>query len=189
MQNDKYYVQQIKNRVTMPDVIARYGFKRGRDGRIPCPFHRGEDNNLSCKADFFKCFVCGASGDVITFVQKYHGLSFSDTLAQIDADFHLGLQVGENLSERERLYRAKQMFEAKKEREKENAERKKLEEAYHKAYDELARLDRQLIDYRPSEDDVETHPLYAEALAGLEIARYELDCAERELFDYERRNN
>ncbi len=185
MLNKNYYSTEIKNRVTMPDVVARYGFKVGHNRRIPCPFHNGEDDNLGYKADFFKCFVCGVSGDVITFVQKYHGLSFSDTLVRMDKDFHLGLGVGEYLCERERLYRAQKAFEEKQERKLKKMSRDRVEKAYHDTYDEFARLDRQMIDYRPKSEEEELHPKFLEALQKIETARYMLACAEEEVYLYE----
>lgn len=185
MSSNKYYSNEIKNRVTMPDVVTRYGFKVGQNRRIPCPFHNGEDYNLGYKADFFKCFVCGVSGDVITFVQKYHGLSFSDTLVRMDEDFHLGLGVGEYLRERERLYQAQKAFEARHERKLKKMSRDRVEKAYHDAYDEFARLDRQMIDYRPKSEEEEPHPKFLEALQKIETARYMLACAEEEVYLYE----
>ena len=189
MANNKYYADEIKRRVTMHDVITRYGFKADRHKRIPCPFHNGEDNNLGYKSDFFKCFVCGVSGDVITFVQKYYDLSFNDTLARMDEDFALGFQIGRDLRESERRAIAKRAFEAKMERKKKQMARERLDKAYHDAYDELARLDRQLMEHKPRDGDEEIHPLYLEALQGIETARYRLERAEEEIYNYEQRNN
>lgn len=189
MKNNTYYVDEIKDRITMHDVLTRYGFKVGRDKRIPCPFHNGKDKNLGYKPNFFKCFVCGASGDVITFVQKYHGLSFTDTLVKIDNDFALGLGIGNELQERERLALAKKSFEAKLERKKRQMAHERLEKAYHDAYDELARLDRQQMQYRPKSDDDVVHPLFIEAISKIEIARHELECAEKELYLYEQQHS
>lgn len=186
--NNRYYVEKIKDRVTMHDVVSRYGFKVGHNKRIQCPFHKGEDFNLGYKKDFFKCFVCGENGDVITFVQKYHGLSFSDTLIRMDDDFYLGLGICNHLTDRERMRIAKEAFEEKLKRKKEQMHRARLDEAYHNAYDEFARLDRQLIEHKPKADDEDLHPLYIEALQNIEGARYKLECAEKELHEYEQRN-
>ena len=188
--SNNYYAEKIKERVTMPDVIARYGFKVGQGGRrIACPFHQGKDYNLGYKDDFFKCFVCGASGDVITFMQKYHGLSFSAVLARADEDFCLGLGVGEYLCERERLHQAQKVFEAGHKRQVEKVHRERLDRVYHDAYDEFARLDRQRIDYRPKNEGEELHPLFVEALQKIELAQYELVCAEEEIYLYEQQRN
>ena len=189
MNNNSFYSNEIKRRVTMHDVVARYGFKVGHNRRIPCPFHNGKDNNLGYKADFFKCFVCNESGDVITFVQKYHGLSFAETLLRIDEDFSLGLGVGKRTSDREKLRLAQKSYEARRERTSAQKAQQAKEKAYHDAYDEVARLDRQMIDYCPKNEDEEPHPKFLEALQKLETARYMLDCADEEVYNYEQQCN
>lgn len=79
-----------------PDLIAtmeREGIELKRKGRsfwVSCPLH--EDRTPSLKVDpdkqIFFCFSCHCGGDVITFVQKLHGLSFKDALK------HLGMKPG-----------------------------------------------------------------------------------------------
>jgi DNA primase len=50
-----------------------------------CPFH--EDNTASMSVDGvpgrFHCFGCGASGDVIEFVRRLHGLSFHEAVDRL----------------------------------------------------------------------------------------------------------
>ena len=57
----------------------------GREYKCLCPFH--DDHNPSMHVvpskQFYTCFVCGAGGDVLTFVQQYHGLSFPDALKML----------------------------------------------------------------------------------------------------------
>jgi DNA primase len=189
MNNNSFYSNEIKRRVTMHDVVARYGLKVGRGNRIPCPFHNGKDNNLSYKADFFKCFVCDESGDVIAFVQKYHGLSFAETLLRIDDDFSLGLGVGKRTSDREKLRLAQRSYEVRRERASAQKVQQAKEKAYHDAYDEYARLDRQMIDYRPRSEDEKPSSEFIEALQQIETARYMLDCADEEVYNYEQERN
>lgn len=189
MNNNNFYSEEIKRRVTMHDIVARYGFKVGRGNRIPCPFHNGKDNNLGFKADFFKCFVCNESGDVITFVQKYNGWSFADTIQRMDEEYHLGLGTGKPMSRREKMRVAQQSFEAGRERRERQKTQQAKEKAYHDAYDEYARLDRQMIDYRPRSEDEKPSSEFIEALQQIETARYMLDCAEEEVYIYEQERN
>lgn len=41
-----------------------------------CPFHKDKHPSLYCKNNFYYCFSCGATGDVIDFVMKTQNLSF-----------------------------------------------------------------------------------------------------------------
>ena len=55
---------------------------KGREYVCLCPFH--EDHNPSMcvvpHKQIFHCFVCGAGGDVFTFVQRYHSMDFREAL-------------------------------------------------------------------------------------------------------------
>ena len=55
---------------------------KGKEFACLCPFH--EDRNpsmfVSPQKQIYKCFVCGAGGDVFSFVMNYHKLSFPEAL-------------------------------------------------------------------------------------------------------------
>jgi len=55
---------------------------KGREYVGLCPFH--DDRNPSMcvvpSKQIFHCFVCGAGGDVFTFIQKYHSMDFREAL-------------------------------------------------------------------------------------------------------------
>lgn len=58
---------------------------KGRELVGLCPFH--DDRNPSMAVvpskQIFHCFVCQTGGDVLTFVQKYHGMSFPEALQHL----------------------------------------------------------------------------------------------------------
>lgn len=81
---------EVKASVTMPDILAHYGIASGRKHRIPCPLHNGKDNNFAYTDTFYKCFVCGESGDVISFVQKYKGITFREAMLELNNLLHAG---------------------------------------------------------------------------------------------------
>jgi len=69
------------------DIVAVVGEHlalkpKGREYVGLCPFH--EDRNPSMcvvpAKQIFHCFVCGAGGDVFTFIQKYHSMGFRESL-------------------------------------------------------------------------------------------------------------
>ena len=69
--------EEIKQNLTMREVVERYGLKIGRGEMVSCPWH-GDDRHASMKIykDSFHCFACGASGDVFSFVMKMDGCDF-----------------------------------------------------------------------------------------------------------------
>ncbi len=55
-----------------------------KKGRAVCPFHDGDNPSaFSVKNERGKCFVCDWSGDIISFVQQKHGLSFMDAVEKL----------------------------------------------------------------------------------------------------------
>lgn len=185
--NNNYISNEIKNRIKMPELLQFYGFDIKRN-RIKCPLHNGEDYNCGIKQEYIHCFVCGESADVISFVMKYFGLNFQESITKLNSDFHLGLPIGEKLDRRKRIDLAKKSFKAKQERERQKNEQKRLENQYHKALDEFTRLDKQKIKYKPLNANFELHPIFVDAIINLPHAKYRLECAETELYLYETRN-
>ena len=49
-----------------------------------CPFHEDRHPSLHFKNNRFKCFACGASGDVIDLVQRYLNVEFKEAVEWMD---------------------------------------------------------------------------------------------------------
>lgn len=139
------YAEPIKSSVTMPMVLSMYGYPTPRHRRIPCPLHNGRDNNFAYKERGFVCYVCGATGDVISFVQKLFGLTFMDTCRKMDMDFRLGLNIDGELSQEDQ--------ERAEERKRIARERKKRRQDAQRAYDDaltaFVELDKVIMEQAP----------------------------------------
>lgn len=134
--------QGIRETVSMDDAVSLYAPEhppRGR--RIPCPIHHGKDYNLSFTAHGYRCFVCGAAGDVIGFVKDVCELSTRpDAMRRINRDFHLGLPIEGEATFQFSAEAARRRLEAQK-RQRAISE---WEERYNDLWDEWARLDAQI---------------------------------------------
>ena len=80
-------IRQVKDRSDIIDVIGAQVKlrKTGPNYLGLCPFH-GEKTpsfNVSQTNQFFHCFGCGKSGDVIKFVQEFENLDFRDALEKL----------------------------------------------------------------------------------------------------------
>ena len=77
----KEQIDEIKANNDIVDVIRSY-IDLNDKYKALCPFHDDHNASLSVHPDkqIFKCFSCGESGNVITFVQKYTGVSFNEAL-------------------------------------------------------------------------------------------------------------
>ena len=111
---------EVKQRLTIRQVVEYYGYKVNRAGQFICPFHNDHKPSASIKNDYFNCFVCGAGGDLITFTAKLHGLSNYEACKKLIDDFGLNI-VTEKQTQADRL-------RADRERVKRQAELKRQKE-------------------------------------------------------------
>lgn len=78
------FVEQLKLSVDIVDVIGQYVRLRKAGPRYTglCPFHTEKTASFSVHSahQFYKCFGCGAGGDVIKFVMEIEGLTFYEAL-------------------------------------------------------------------------------------------------------------
>lgn len=85
--NSMSQVQQIKEATNIVEVIGeRLELQRaGGHYKAPCPFHSEKSPSffVSESMQRYKCFGCGESGDVITFLEKYEGMTFLEALEDL----------------------------------------------------------------------------------------------------------
>lgn len=77
----------IKSKVDIIDIVSGYVNlkKAGRNYSGLCPFHSEKSPSfmVSAERQSFKCFGCGESGDVFTFLEKVEGWDFRETLQEL----------------------------------------------------------------------------------------------------------
>jgi DNA primase len=81
-------VERVREEADIVSIVGEYvKLKRvGNSFRGPCPFHHGKNDNFSVTLrGGYKCFVCGESGDVFTFIQKHLGLDFVEAVKLVGA--------------------------------------------------------------------------------------------------------
>ena len=185
------YADEIKQRVSMIEILKYYGIETNGSNFCRCPFHH--EKSASFKAypgsRGFYCYGCNESGSVIDFVMKFFGLSFGDAIKKINEDFSLGLPIGEKLDRRTQLEINKAAFERKRKIEEEKKRKEQIENDYWTAFDEWKRLDDNKRNYAPKTPTEPLHPLFVEALKNIAGAEYNLSCAEIARYEYEKRNS
>lgn len=77
----------VRSRASIVDVISHYISlsKKGRNYVALCPFHDDHNPSMSISEDkqIYKCFVCGAGGNVFTFVSNYEKISFLEAVYKV----------------------------------------------------------------------------------------------------------
>lgn len=81
----KNFIDDLIARTDIVDVIdSRVKLrKKGKDYRACCPFHNGSNNSsfsVSSDKQFYHCFNCGVSGNVVSFLMDYDGIEFVDAV-------------------------------------------------------------------------------------------------------------
>lgn len=80
-------IDEVRARADIVEVVGeQISLKRaGKDFRALCPFHHEKTPSFYVvpAKGFYKCFGCGESGDVFSFLMKRGGLSFQDAVREL----------------------------------------------------------------------------------------------------------
>ena len=81
-------IDEIKRRNDLAEVVTEHGIELKRRGKTLfglCPFHQEKTGSFSVsrEAGLFHCFGCGAGGDVIGFVVRFHRVTFPEALKRL----------------------------------------------------------------------------------------------------------
>lgn len=81
--------ETVKRGVSVPDAAKRYGIEANRHGMARCPFHDDRHPSIKLNPEYYYCFGCGATGDVIDLTARLFALSAYEAAKKIAADFGL----------------------------------------------------------------------------------------------------
>ncbi len=88
-------IDRVRDAANIVDVISQYLDlrKRGQNFVGICPFHNDTRPSLyvSPVKEIYKCFACGAGGNVFTFLTEYDKISFLDAVKQLGDKY--GIEV------------------------------------------------------------------------------------------------
>ncbi len=77
-------INTIRKNCNIVDIIASYipVTLKGKDYKCVCPFHddHSPSMSISTSKQIYKCFSCGAAGNVFTFVENYENVSFIEAV-------------------------------------------------------------------------------------------------------------
>jgi len=106
-------IDQIKEKLDIVEYIGRSVQlkKSGRNFSGLCPFHQEHSPSFNVSPDrgIFKCFGCGVSGDLFTYVMQREGLSFNEALEMLAKEAGIELPMNRKRNKEvsnaeERLY-------------------------------------------------------------------------------------
>ena len=80
---------QIKMGVSVKEAAKYYGLEVNRGNMVCCSFHNDRTPSMKLNEDYFYCFGCGATGDVIDLVARLFNLSSYDAAKKLAYDFEI----------------------------------------------------------------------------------------------------
>ncbi len=82
--NNQNIFNEIREKIDIVDLIGEYVplVQKGRNYFGVCPFHNDTNPSMSVSREkqIYKCFSCGASGNIFTFVRDYEHVDMRDAL-------------------------------------------------------------------------------------------------------------
>jgi len=94
------WLEQLKTNNDIVSTISKYITlqRKGKTWWACCPFHYEKTPSFAVNEyeQFFHCFGCGASGDVIGFVKKYENIDFYDAVKILAENAHMELPAYSN---------------------------------------------------------------------------------------------
>ena len=81
---DQEEISALRRQLNIVEVIRGYIplEQKGKNYFGVCPFHEDHAPSMSVSEDkqIYKCFSCGAAGNVFTFVQNYENITFVEAV-------------------------------------------------------------------------------------------------------------
>ena len=156
--------EAVKQSVTVREAAQMYGIEVNRSGMACCPFHDDKNPSMKLNEEYFYCFGCGATGDVIDFTARLYNLSPKEAAEKLAQDF--GLIYDSQAPPRRRYVRQK--TEAQKFKEDRDHAFRVLADYYHL-------LRKWETDYSPKTPEENPHPRFMEAIQKKDYTGYLLD--------------
>jgi DNA primase len=107
-------IDEIRARADIVEIVGEHvALKRaGKDFRALCPFHNEKTPSFYVvpSKGFYKCFGCGESGDVFTFLMQRGGVSFQDAVRELAR--RVGVDLPDPREDREAEEPHRELYEA-----------------------------------------------------------------------------
>ena len=156
--------EAVKQSITVREAAQMYRIEVNRSSMACCPFHDDKNPSMKLNEEYFYCFGCGATGDVIDFTARLYNLSPKEAAEKLAQDF--GLAYDSQAPPRRRYIRQKS--EAQKFKEDRDHAFRVLADYFHL-------LRKWETDYTPKTPEENLHPRFMEAIQKKDYVGYLLD--------------
>lgn len=113
--NDQSLINEIRSKIDIVDLISEYIplSQKGKNFFGVCPFHNDTNPSMSVSREkqIYKCFSCGASGNIFTFVSEYENISFKEALSLLANKIGYSINTTKSYSKPNLYEKYYQMYE------------------------------------------------------------------------------
>ena len=105
-------ILDIQRRINIVDIIRDYIplTQRGKNFFGICPFHDDHNPSMSVSNEkqMYKCFVCGAAGNVFNFVKDYEKISYYEAVKKVADKVGINVNIDTSFKKQENNIYSKQ---------------------------------------------------------------------------------
>jgi len=105
-------ILDIQRKINIVDIIRDYIplTQRGKNFFGVCPFHDDHNPSMSVSNEkqMYKCFVCGAAGNVFNFVKDYEKISYYEAVKKVADKVGISVNIDTSIKKQENSIYSKQ---------------------------------------------------------------------------------
>ena len=100
-------VARIREEADIVEIISDYIplTQRGKNFFGVCPFHQDNSPSMSVSREkqMFKCFSCGAAGNVFKSVSEYENISYMEAIEKVASKIGLSIKISDTYKPKEKF--------------------------------------------------------------------------------------
>ena len=101
-------ILNIQKKINIVDIVRDYVplVQKGKNYFGICPFHDDHNPSMSVSNEkqMYKCFVCGAAGNVFNFVKDYNKISYYEAVQEVANKVGINIKIDNNLKTQENKF-------------------------------------------------------------------------------------
>ena len=91
-------ILDLQRKINISDIVREYIplVQKGKNYFGICPFHDDHNPSMSVSDEkqMYKCFVCGAAGNVFNFVQNYEKINYYEAVKKVADKSGINIDIG-----------------------------------------------------------------------------------------------
>lgn len=108
-------LNRVRSSANIVDVVGNYISltPKGKNFFAICPFHEDHNPSMSVSPDkqIYRCFVCGNTGNVFTFVEKFLGVSFAEAVSIVAKECGVTLSLDQTIKKEDKFQKEHELMD------------------------------------------------------------------------------